>query len=45
MAIDPSATYAKVVREALPHAIVILDRFRRVALASRAVTDYLRELA
>ena len=45
VAIDTSATYAKVVREALPHAIVILDRFHLVALANRAVTDYRRELA
>jgi len=45
VAIDISSTYAKVVREALPHAIVILDRFHLVALANRAVTDYRRELA
>ncbi len=45
VAIDTSATYAKVVREASPHAIVILDRFHLVALANRAVTDYRRELA
>ena len=45
VAIDTSATYAKVVREALPHALVILDRFHLVALANRAVTDYRRELA
>jgi transposase len=45
VAIDTSATYAKVVREALPHALVILDRFHLVALANRAITDYRRELA
>ena len=45
VAIDTSATYAKAVREALPHAQVILDRFHLVALANRAVTDYRRELA
>jgi len=45
VAIDISSTYVKVVREALPHAIVILDRFHLVALANRAVTDYRRELA
>lgn len=44
VAIATYATYAKVVREALPHALVILDRFHLVALANRAVTDYRREL-
>jgi len=45
VAIDTSATHAEVIREALPHAIVILDRFHLVTLANRAVTDYRRELA
>src|ERR1700712_1736082 len=45
VAIDTSATYAKVVREALPHALIILDRFHLVALANRAITDYRHELA
>lgn len=45
VAIDTSATYAKVVRDALPHAIVILDRFHLVALANRTVADDRRELA
>ena len=42
---DTSATYARAARLALPHAIVVVDRFHLVALANRAVTEYRRELA
>jgi hypothetical protein len=42
--IDISATYARAARIALPHAIVVVDRFDLVQLANRALTEYRREL-
>ncbi len=43
---DTTGTYARATRLAgLPRATVIVDRFRLVALANRAVTEYRRELA
>lgn len=38
VALDPSAPYARAVREALPHAQVTVDHFHLVALANAAVT-------
>ena len=45
VSMDTSATYARAARLALPHAVVVVDRFHLVALANRAVTEYRRELA
>ena len=45
VSMDTSATYAGAARLALPHATVVVDRFHLVALGSRAVTEYRRELA
>jgi transposase len=38
-AIDLSASYAKAVRDALPHAVLVADRFHLVRLANDTVTD------
>jgi len=44
--VDTSTTYARVARQALPRALIIVDRFHLgAALANRAITDYRRELA
>jgi transposase len=39
VAIDPSAPYARAVRQALPAARIVIDHFHVVALANRAVTQ------
>lgn len=39
VAIDLSASYAKAVREALPHAVLVADRFHLVRLGNDMVTD------
>ncbi len=38
VAIDPCAPYARAVRQALPHARIVVDHFHLVALANRTVT-------
>lgn len=42
VAIDLSTTYAKAVRQALPHAIVVVDRFHVVKLANEMIDDVRR---
>lgn len=37
--IDPHAGYRKAIREALPHATVVVDHFHLVALANKTVTE------
>jgi transposase len=44
VSIDTSATYARAARIALPHAMVVVDRFHLVQLANQALTEYRREL-
>jgi len=44
VSMDTSATYARAARIALPHAMVVVDRFHLVQLANRAVTECRREL-
>jgi len=44
VSIDTSATYARAARIALPHAMVVVDRFHLVQLANQSLTEYRREL-
>jgi hypothetical protein len=44
VSMDTSATYARAARIALPHAMVVVDRFHLVQLANQALTEYRREL-
>ena len=44
VSMDKSATYARAARIALPHAMVVVDRFHLVQLANKALTEYRREL-
>jgi transposase len=44
VAIDPSASYAKAVAEALPDAVVVVDHFHLVALANATVTKVRRRV-
>lgn len=39
MTIDLSASYAKAVRDALPHAVIIADKFHLVALSNQMLTE------
>ncbi|WP_440103654.1 ISL3 family transposase [Streptosporangium sp. H16] len=38
VAIDPAACYRTVIRQALPHATIVVDHFHLVALANKALT-------
>ncbi len=42
VAIDMSATYAKAVRKALPHARIVVDHFHVVKLANQMIDDVRR---
>src|SRR5664279_2003896 len=44
VSMDTSATYARAARIALPHAVVVVDRFHLVQLANKALTEYRRDL-
>ena len=44
VSMDTSATYACAARIALPHAVVLVDRFHLVQLTNQALTEYRREL-
>jgi len=44
VSMDTSVTYARAARIALPHAVVVVDRFHLVQLANQALTEYRREL-
>jgi transposase len=38
VAIDPCAVYRSAVERALPHAVIVVDHFHLIRLASQAVT-------
>ncbi|MEV6152741.1 transposase [Nonomuraea sp. NPDC052129] len=38
IAIDPAACYRTAIRQALPHAVIVVDHFHLIALANKAVT-------
>ncbi|MFI7057658.1 transposase [Streptosporangium canum] len=38
MAIDPAACYRTAIKQALPHAVIVVDHFHLVALANKALT-------
>lgn len=42
--IDMSASYAKAIRQALPNATIVLDRFRLVKLANEMIDDVRRHI-
>ncbi|MGW4424855.1 ISL3 family transposase [Streptosporangium sp. NPDC004631] len=39
MAIDPAACYRSAIKQALPHAVIVVDHFHLVALANKALTS------
>lgn len=39
VAIDPAACYRTAIRQALPHAVIVVDHFHLVALANKALTS------
>lgn len=45
VAIDPAAPYRNAVRQALPHATIVVDHFHLVALANQAVTRVRQRVA
>jgi transposase len=44
VAIDPAACYRTAVKQALPHAIIVVDHFHLVALANKALTSVRQRL-
>jgi transposase len=45
VAMDPCASYRAAVRQALPNALIVADRFHLVRLANQAVTDVRRRVS